>query len=326
MDTANNGLKTLDEVILRNGDTPMVCLGLRQSFYTLGAETLETRISIGKCIEYYLDLFGEHITQQQMGFRSKRKTKKIGIEAFIRKNHKENAMFHASYTGKDYDILDWYNLVTFADGAYDYGEGVIKPDKAFLTFTIPLSELVGRQRGFFQQMMKDILSILNQPCYAHGGFSTIFPVEWLNANELTYPLLRRFPGLDEQENSSSHFAGEDLEHGIKGIQFLTYINSNHIKTLGGLDKIKYDAGKGFLFDEIQNGVLIQAGATPQLGDVNTGHFPAYYYKLGKVLAPIRIDSPDRFYFVKPNPGVWQERERIEKTSKPFREIGEGKNG
>ena len=71
---------------------------------------------------------------------------------------------------------------------------------------------------------------------------------------------------------------------VRTAQWLTYLNPHHIKALGGLAKIKANLGEGFGLAE---GILIQAGAAPQSGDVNQNTYPDYYYRLGKVLAPIR---------------------------------------
>ncbi|MEI8631455.1 DUF3396 domain-containing protein [Vibrio sp. PP-XX7] len=78
---------------------------------------------------------------------------------------------------------------------------------------------------------------------------------------LTYPLSKRFPGLEIDDPGSvaskSAKGGGPLK--IKGVNWLTALDDECLNQLGGPETVLGDLTEGFQFYECDGGILIQAG-------------------------------------------------------------------
>ena len=73
-----------------------------------------------------------------------------------------------------------------------------------------------------------------------------------------FPLLARFPGLD-YDDGGSWIANAGLNNRIRSINWLTVIDDQFVKTLGGLDKLRTELGANCPLHTYNGGVVIQAG-------------------------------------------------------------------
>jgi hypothetical protein len=84
---------------------------------------------------------------------------------------------------------------------------------------------------------------------------------------------------------------------IKGANWLTALSDDCLQPIGGRAALLAQLDENFHIFEYEGGVLIQAGATPQLGDVNRQQIPGDYRHLSKILKPIRMTFPkDEYIF------------------------------
>lgn len=102
-----------------------------------------------------------------------------------------------------------------------------------------------------------------------------------------YALGRHHPGVD----LGSEFAN-GLGQGIKGVNWLTFLHPNFVERLGGRSSLGAAlAIPGVEVVDLPSGVVIQAGAAPEIGDTNRGLTCPTYHAVGRALSSIR----DRTY-------------------------------
>jgi hypothetical protein len=115
----------------------------------------------------------------------------------------------------------------------------------------------------------------------YDGFDSSAP------NGPVFAISRRFRGID---------FGEPLwlrrlhEHGIKCVNWLTFLGEAHVARLGDLDKLRAALGRDITVHELPHGVMIQAGPAPGFGDVNRRERLELYHQVGRVVEPVRFKS------------------------------------
>jgi hypothetical protein len=121
----------------------------------------------------------------------------------------------------------------------------------------------------------------------HGGYA----INWNKLGRFRTEAKRklpfvafRFPGVDLGDASAALYA---VPNGIKRINWLTFLDRDYCDRLGGEESLRAVLGEGISVYSLENGVLIQAGAYPLLGDTNRQEDLPYYHRVGQVMAPIR---------------------------------------
>lgn len=85
--------------------------------------------------------------------------------------------------------------------------------------------------------------------------------------------------------------------GIKGVNWLTLIDSALLKELGGIKGMRPRLSSGIEIIECAHGVILKAGASPALGDVNRGDTLPLYREVYDLLAPwIALAADDAMAF------------------------------
>ena len=113
----------------------------------------------------------------------------------------------------------------------------------------------------------------------YDGFDSSAP------NGPVFAISRRFRGID--------FGGPTWlarlhEHGIKCVNWLTFLGESHVARLGGLDRLRATLGRDITVHALPHGVMIQAGPAPSFGDVNRREHLAPYHQVGRVIEPVRF--------------------------------------
>lgn len=107
----------------------------------------------------------------------------------------------------------------------------------------------------------------------------------------------------DQETSQTHAVATGMRHqaldicritddslavandGIKGVGWLTAIGSELVAQIGGARQIKKSVHRDVEITEAADGLILQAGAAPVLGDVNKGGSLAAYRSVYRLIAP-----------------------------------------
>jgi hypothetical protein len=156
---------------------------------------------------------------------------------------------------------------------------------SFLSASLPLSWYVDHS-GDFPSLVLHWSQILS-PLHGYGGVAILESPRLSIAQThgaAAYAMARRFPGL-EMDDPLGHVLY--LKNAIKGGSWVTVLSQQFIERLGGLPVLSGYLGEGFLLHPYPDGVVIQAGPTPELGDVNRRLVPARSQRLAQVLRPLR---------------------------------------
>jgi hypothetical protein len=106
-----------------------------------------------------------------------------------------------------------------------------------------------------------------------------------------WPYLSRFVGLDYTWTYTMALGHAQR---IKGVNWLTILEDALVAELGGPDHLAEALGSAATILPWDGGILIRAGAAPQLGDRDAGLWPEAYVAVNRALRPIRYeDHPAR---------------------------------
>jgi hypothetical protein len=80
--------------------------------------------------------------------------------------------------------------------------------------------------------------------------------------------------------------------GIRTVNWLTAINAEWLTKVGGEQGVLRVAGPEVQAMPYSKGSIFVAGASAQIGDVQSNDFPAAFAALGRAVAPLRADIPN----------------------------------
>jgi hypothetical protein len=98
-------------------------------------------------------------------------------------------------------------------------------------------------------------------------------------------LCRRYQTVDYRDFAAT---GEFMTEAIKGVSWLTCLDSGFVEDLGGLEALIKALGKSITVHRCQYGIVLQAGAVPVLGDRNKREDVSAYRKVFSVLEEIIV--------------------------------------
>ena len=166
------------------------------------------------------------------------------------------------------------------------------PALNFLQLVLPMHWLDTRL-GTFPRLALRFAEIM-QPYHGYGGYGFGEPSD-LALRDAAQPdihaMAQRFPGV-EVDRPVRHLPY--LAVGIKGVNWLTVLGQHWVAAIGGEAHLRSLLDERFLFHRYDDGLIIQAGPAPQLGDVNQYLWPDAYTALSRVLRPIRISKHGSF--------------------------------
>jgi hypothetical protein len=103
--------------------------------------------------------------------------------------------------------------------------------------------------------------------------------------------LKRHPGLGQGENYSIY---RRALHGISNANWLTLLGHELVERKGGREAIQKALAAlspDIVVHSLGGGVCVQAGALPQIGDVNRGNNIPIYHVVGRYLRDLRSTEP-----------------------------------
>jgi hypothetical protein len=279
------------EIAIRNAKgEAVVRIALICDLYFEHGFDLEVRERIGRCFEEYRARYGSGL--RLVGLppepRHPRRIDAARIQTF------------RDWLGGGKAAYDWYthwhggrNMQEASD--YQFTVMAVddeSPDMSYMTMVAPV-ERASDGAGEFLAMCLAACSTL-KPDSGYGGYGFVRSVDvgtMDQAEPLIYSLARRFPGAEVDPGGYRMYTRE----GVKGDNWLTVLGSRWIDRIGGLTALRGALGPEFVFHEYDGGLVIQAGARPQMGDSNRKIWPKLYPDLARVLKPIRITERGSFH-------------------------------
>jgi hypothetical protein len=179
-----------------------------------------------------------------------------------------------------------------------FGQDQASGRLSYLRVSQPMGDVASTAPRFAELVQR--ISRILRPLQGYGG------IAFLESNDpgvkslgqpAVYSLAQRFPGI-EVDRPIIHL--RFLEHGIKGVNWLTVLGSRWIEAVGGTATLRAKLPSTYVFDTYEGGLIIRSGPEPQTGDRNQRIWPKVYSQLSRVLKPIRIKEHDNFDYDMPH--------------------------
>ncbi len=153
-------------------------------------------------------------------------------------------------------------------------------------------------------LLGEALEFARATAVRHGTIGLLLTLcghdRWGDFASPMYAACARFQGLEFPHT----FERARCLDGIPTSNWVTFVHQTFLKKLGGAAKLRKVLSREIIFHEVLEGVAIQAGSQPLLGDVNAGEDLPLYYEVGRALAPIRsgtaLRGEWRLHFGGPN--------------------------
>lgn len=180
---------------------------------------------------------------------------------------------------------------------YACGEPFYRVDRHGLSMVVcrfPLADFFS-QRFSIQSLLKDWCEML-KPWHGRAGLSIgrSFGNEDSAVSRLTETeLLLRYPGLQFWNVTEGlYFAnqGGGLYDGPRCADWMIVLSDHFVEKLDGKAAV-LQAMSPLPVYEYPGGLILQAGAFPQLGSYAEGGIPADYKQIGKIIEPVRTRAP-----------------------------------
>jgi len=144
-----------------------------------------------------------------------------------------------------------------------------------------------------EKILDEALELARATPVRHGTVGLFLTLcghdRWPDFASPLYAACARFQGLDFPHS----FERARCLDGIPTSNWITFVHQTFLKKLGGAAKLRKVLSREIIFHEVLEGVAIQAGPQPLLGDVNAGEDLPLYYEVGRALAPIRSGTAFR---------------------------------
>ncbi|SEO73661.1 Protein of unknown function [Methylobacterium sp. ap11] len=113
--------------------------------------------------------------------------------------------------------------------------------------------------------------------------------------DLLFPYLKRYPGFEIGDGFTWRLENRYGNHSrkIRSTNWLTIIDRNFTEDLGGLSLIEKSPTRNYDLHHYKNGIIVQAGHEPQVGDFNYADIPESYRSVADLLRPIRCEKFQR---------------------------------
>ncbi|EDP9826656.1 DUF3396 domain-containing protein [Salmonella enterica] len=132
-----------------------------------------------------------------------------------------------------------------------------------------------------------------KPVHGSSGFCVSYRPDMEPQTQWSWPLLQRYPGVDQQDIVEFSLRAGGIYNRIKGINWLTVLGDAIVSELGGKESIKRQLGELCSVHSYDGGIIIIAGPIPQLGDVYSGFIPERYKTVASLTHPVRFERYTR---------------------------------
>jgi Protein of unknown function (DUF3396) len=286
-------LKHLDDIFVPYPINPDPCLkvSFRAVLFFEGGGTLEKRLAGFHVLVNYAKRYSDHLSHVQHVSNGRAKITPLNLddifvqgEALIRALPPEKECEVGLFTGG----ISHFGGSLVARGP----EPLLPVDISYLEFSVSVSSLL--KHGFDQwtQMILEACQRL-KPLHGLAGPSIQFDRIYSSttAHALSFPLIKRFPGIHCARDST--FTIEIQNTGNEKIFSTNWLTIVARKILSR--SAEAEAAVSSLPDtcevhEYGDGLILQAGALPQLGDINRGLVLDDYRRVAQALKPIRFED------------------------------------
>ena len=270
-------------------------VGLRGVFY-LPAREREIRLRMLQAIEAIRETFGDKL-QWIVLEGGKVKTYKptpLAIESLLDQYKGEFGVYMGSSEPENAEGLQDFQAYFFCQQYF----GPNIPVMDAFEFHVPLSwSIIHADQGGFTGISSKLANIL-QPDWARAGFALTIIMGHLNPEPRTtlYPLLQKYPGLDCGDIITDTNQYPD---GMGAVNWLTWVSDKLLQRIGGREATRKNlkgkpGSEQVKVEELDWGLLFQAGKLPGLGDNGEPDTLPAYQAVARTLKPLRAPNARGF--------------------------------
>lgn len=276
----------LDGLIIKNEktDRPIFCFGVRSQMYFGGGEAVERRLHAVRAVEKAWEASRQDFTLFQDGRTGRMKALKGGqflgsYEEQARSLDGATDPFSMILGSKASPIGPFQVMCLLQDAASDW--------PSYLSSSVAVRELVRDPTGYVEATLE--LCSLLKPEQGTAGLAIVCePGLERRHFQDTWPFQARFPGLDM---FAATFGMQGIaERKLVLTNWLTILDDGFVADLGGVEALREVCGDLAIVHRWDGGVLIQAGAEPELGDLNNGIWPKAMSEVARGLRPLRFEE------------------------------------
>lgn len=264
---------------------PMARFGLRMSFFFRRLGEPDTRQTLLRLLEQYLQTAGNRIRIYTFSGNKRPRTVPAGqtLDLAPLRAQLTKQDFHWDVSGSEANIADHWSMCC-RSGLINYTDFEL----GYLLVHLPFTALEGAPPGSFRTLFRTWCAALAVE-HAYAGMGFVLPVA---VGSLDSALRRigqeamRFVGLDVENPS---FTSIKCREGIRCVNWLTAVSHRLLDRVGGSQNVAAAAGPNIVVHDYGYGSIFQAGALPQIGDATRNLIPADYVAIGRALKPLRAN-------------------------------------
>jgi hypothetical protein len=282
-------------------DKPVLQGGLVAVFYFVDAAQPEKRMALAQMLRRFHDRYAQHLAWGTFGPKVEQqpynREKVMECAEWIEQADLNHAVEFTWASGSGLDFVGEYQINAFS--VAHWYENVHR-SMSYLRLHFPIEELDEVRRGQLSQWMEACTTTL-EPMSGYFGLGFQRCYEYDKYEHLEFEHALDFIGLDVGNPRGR----KELRHGIKSINWLTFLDDSMLSALGGRSGLKERTAKINRCLQIQamrnnapaeqlalhfynGGVMVQAGEWPQLGWIETDPYPLAYVAVNLLLRPARV--------------------------------------
>ncbi|SHN19387.1 Protein of unknown function [Pseudomonas asturiensis] len=277
--------------------TPVVRLGLITTLYFKQGHTQEVKRRIAACFSRFYQTF-KPVLKWQLYARMRR----LSASGFAScKRHvllgSPDDQFVWSLASATQAEVSSYSLFVM-----NTPQGQADNDLSCLKMVLPWSYLAEPDGLKNYETWIRYLSSEVQAEHGFGGLACILPCDGHHLLPWEYRLAREYVGL--MVDPGPHIESLRLLDRIKGVGWYTVLGEAFVRRLGGSDKLRGQLSpySEVVFHSYSNGLMIRAGAVPELGGRDKS-VPKAYMAVNKVIKPIRLQDTGNLHpYIVPGTG------------------------
>jgi len=285
--TNQNDYPGLDRVRIasKEGDKDVMTFALTVFLLTRGRGTIADRQAHLDALVLYQNDVGSAVTHYQKAMAKRLSLIPTDGVADVYKEEIDRLdLFYDDWGGnvQTKDPLHQYGATCIVKG----GQGIVRRPLGYFRAYYPCAYA----KTHTDHLIANVIAWCNilKPEQGQIGLTPHF--EWGMARsypDVYWPFIKRFNGL---EFTTAFGVAAKAERGLKSVSWLTVLDDAYVADLGGLAALTPLLGPNAIVHPWDGGIVIQAGAEPQIGDTNAGVWPEDYIAVNNALRPIRFEA------------------------------------
>lgn len=310
-DTMLDATRDFDKILMadQNGNVTGKIVFKTVLFFE-GGGTFEGQKRAIDTLAYLAEDLSEHLSHMQTGDPNKA-IRDYDLDGFVAESITAMEKGHAAGEFSLDAGLFGQPFNTQSGGVGAFGGTItagprIVPEDADISFLEVSTTLMWDAANDFQNHIERTLKAAEvlKPRHGIAGFGVQFDriYESSTSHALSFPYLKRFPGLHCSRDSSfvvTSAMQRPKTDRIFTTNWLTILAKDFVQELGGLETLCVAAGPGCEMHAYPGGVILQAGPYPQPGDSNQGIMLKDYQRVAAATAPVRFEDYNVGFMVVP---------------------------